>query len=71
MPEGFDLFRELKLWNDGPRMYRLYKSYIKDLNILKIKKAFDYIYQTDKTLKFTEKDKRLVINNLIHNLVNL
>ena len=71
MPEGFDLFKELKLWKDGPRMYRLYKNYIKDLNILKIKKAFDYIYETDKTLKFTGKDKRLVINNLIHNLINL
>lgn len=71
MPEGFALFRELKLWKDGARMYGLYKNYIKDLNILKIKKAFDYIYETDKTLKFTEKDKRLVINNLIHNLINL
>ena len=71
MPEGWPLFNELKLWKDGAKMYRLYKNYIKDLNILKIKKAFDYIYETDKTLKFTEKDKRLVINNLIHNLVNL
>ena len=71
MPEGFNLFSELKLYKNGSRMYGLYKNYIKDLNILKIKKAFDYIYETDKTLKFSEKDKRLVINNLIHNLVNL
>ncbi len=71
IPEGFNLFRELKLWRDGQKMYNLYKNYMSDMNELKIQKAFDYIYQTDKTLKFTEKDKRLVINNLIHNLVNL
>lgn len=71
MTEGYDLYKELKLWKEGPRMYNLYKNYMSELNELKIQKAFDYIYQTDKTLKFTEKDKRLVINNLIHNLVNL
>lgn len=71
MPEGFNLYRELKLWRDGQKMYNLYKNYMSDMNELKIQRAFDYIYQTDKTLKFTEKDKRLVINNLIHNLVNL
>lgn len=71
MAEGFNLYKELKLWKDGPRMYSLYKNYMSDLNELKIQKAFDYIYQTDKTLKYTEKDKRLVINNLIYNLVNL
>jgi len=71
MTEGFNLYKELKLWKEGPKMYNLYKNYMSDVNELKIQMAFDYIYQTDKTLKFTEKDKRLVINNLIHNLVNL
>lgn len=71
MPEGFDLYRELKLWKDGSKIYRLYKNYMSDLNELKIAKAFDYIYDTDKTLKYSEKDKRLVITNLIHNLINL
>ena len=71
MPEGFNLYKELKLWKDGSKMYNLYKNYMTDLNELKIQKAFDYIYETDKTLKFSEKDKRLVITNLIHNLINL
>ncbi len=71
MPEGFNLYKELKLWKDGSKMYNLYKKYMNDLNELKIQKAFDYIYETDKTLKFSEKDKRLVITNLIHNLINL
>lgn len=71
MPEGFDLYKELKLWNDGSRIYGLYKNYMAELNELKIAKAFDYIYETDKALKYSEKDKRLVITNLIHNLINL
>ena len=71
MTEGFDLYRALKLFNNGAKMYNLYKNYMSGVNELKIQKAFDYIYQTDKTLKFTEKDKKLVINNLIHNLINL
>lgn len=71
MSEGFNLYKELKLYKEGPKMYNLYKNYMSGVNELKIQRAFDYIYQTDKALKFSEKDKRLVINNLIHNLVNL
>jgi len=69
--EDFTLFRELKIWKDGHRMIGLYKKYMKDLNELKIKKAFDYIYTADRTLKSSSQDKSLVINNLIHNLINL
>ncbi|MDD5360525.1 MAG: DNA polymerase III subunit delta [Ignavibacteria bacterium] len=70
-PEDFTLFRELKIWKDGHRMIGLYKKYMKDLNELKIKKAFEYIYTADRSLKSSSQDKLLVINNLIHNLINL
>ncbi len=70
-PEDRNLYFELKIWKDGPKMIRLYKNYMAGLNELKIKKAFDYIYTADRTLKSSSQDKSLVINNLIHNLVNL
>ncbi|MCE1165384.1 MAG: DNA polymerase III subunit delta [Bacteroidetes bacterium] len=65
------IYFELKIWKDRERMLRLYREYMKDLNELKIKKAFDYIYTADRTLKSSSQDKSLVINNLIHSLVNL
>jgi DNA polymerase III delta subunit len=67
----FRLFSELKLWKDGYRMIKIYKDYLTGLNELKIKKAFDYIYLSDRALKHTQQDKQLVISNLIHNLINL
>ncbi|MCI0473856.1 MAG: hypothetical protein L0Y76_09775, partial [Ignavibacteria bacterium] len=67
----FRLFSELKLWKDGYRMIKIYKDYLSGLNELKIKKAFDYIYLSDRALKHTQQDKQLVISNLIHNLINL
>lgn len=65
------IYYELRIYRDKERMLRLYRNYMKDLNELKIKKAFDYIYTADKTLKSSSQDKSLVINNLIHSLVNL
>jgi DNA polymerase III delta subunit len=67
----FKLFSELKLWKDGYRMIKIYKDYLANLNELKIKQAFDYIYSSDRALKHTQQDKQLVISNLIHNLINL
>lgn len=71
MPDGTSLFKIINLWKDPYRMIKLYKEYIKDFNELKIKNAFDYIYKTDKSLKSTQQDKHILINNLIHNLTNL
>jgi len=67
----YKLFSELKLWKDGYRMINIYKDYLSNLNELKIKQAFDYIYRSDRALKYTQQDKQLVISNLIHNLINL
>jgi len=67
----FKLFSELKLWKDGFRMIKIYKDYLSNLNELKIKQAFDYIYHSDRALKYSQQDKQLVISNLIHNLINL
>ena len=71
MPDGFALYRELRLWGDSQRLIGIYRKFQKEMNELKIKNAFDYIYAADKSLKSTSVDKKAVISNLINKLTSL
>jgi len=63
--------RELKLWGDADRKLRILREFKSKLNELKLKQAFDYIYNADKSLKSTGLDKKGIITDLIYNLTRI
>ena len=69
--QGFNLFKELKIWRNQDRMLAVYKNFKNEANELKIVKAFDYIYTADKALKTSVPDKRAIFTTLIKNLTAL
>ncbi|KAA0208226.1 DNA polymerase III subunit delta [Ignavibacteria bacterium CHB1] len=67
----YQLRVELKIWNDFEKLCSLYKKKASELNELKLKNAFDYIYSVELKLKSSESNKDLLISKLIIDLVNL
>lgn len=63
--------RELQIYLDFSEMIQLYYNYMSNLNELKIKSAFDYIYKSDKMLKTSISDKYTIMATLIHKITNL
>jgi DNA polymerase III delta subunit len=68
---GYNLKRELRIWNNDEKRLSIYKKYGSVTNELKIIKAFDYIYKADKAFKTSASDKRAVFTTLIKNLTDL
>lgn len=72
IPQGYPLTKELRTWGKkGSVLFGLYRQFGKEMNELKIKNAFDYIYEADKAMKGLSSDKKAVISNLINNLTSL
>ena len=67
----WEQIKELKIFYAGEKFIELYKNYIRGINDIKIKNAFDYIYEVDKSLKTTGIDKKTLFSNLIYQLTNL
>jgi DNA polymerase III delta subunit len=69
----FALKREFKLWwKDSDKRLRILKEYKSKINELKLKQAFDYIYQADKSLKsISSENRKTILTNLIYALTNL
>lgn len=63
--------RELQIYSDYDEMIKLYHSYMSNLNELKIKSAFDYIYKCDKMLKTSSGEKYSLMTSLIHKIATL
>ncbi len=67
----WELIRELKLWGDSDRKLRILKEFKSKINELKLKQAFDYIYNADKAIKSTGLNKKGIITDLIYNLTKI
>lgn len=67
----WELIKELKLWGDYERKLRILKEFKSKINELKLKQAFDYIYNADKAMKSTGLDNKPFMTDLIYNLTKL
>jgi len=67
----YELFREFKLWGDSDRKLRIVREFKNKINELKLKQAFDYIYNADKALKSSGLSKRGIIIDLIYNMTKI
>ncbi|MCX7833120.1 MAG: hypothetical protein N2490_02785 [Ignavibacteria bacterium] len=63
--------RELQIYSDYDEIIKLYYNYMSNLNELKIKSAFDYIYKCDKMLKTSAGEKYSIMTSLIHKVATL
>ncbi len=63
--------RELQIYYDYDEMIKLYYDYMKNLNELKIKTAFDYIYKSDKMIKTSIGEKYSIMTSLIYKIATL
>lgn len=63
--------RELQIYSDFDEMIKLYYNYMSNLNELKIKSAFDYIYKCDKMLKTSIGEKFSIMTSLIYKIASL
>jgi DNA polymerase III delta subunit len=70
--EGFPLKRELKLWfPDQEKLLPYYRNFRNSVEHSKVKKAFEFIYSTDKILKTSGADRRTTFSSLINNICSL
>ena len=67
----FEMKVALKIWNDSEKYISLYKNAAIEMNELKLKNAFDYIYEVELKLKSGDPDKELLISKLINDLVKI
>jgi len=67
----YDLKRELKCWFEFEKLIPVYSRFSSEINELKIKEAFDYIYQAEKSLKSVNTDKKTVFAFLIDRITAL
>ncbi len=67
----WELTKELKLWGDYERKLRILKGFKSTINELKLKQAFDYIYNADKAIKSTSIENKPIMMDLIYNLTKL
>lgn len=67
----FELRMALKVWSEPEKFISLYKNAANEMNELKLKNAFDYIYEVELKLKSGDPDKELLISKLINDLVKL
>ncbi len=67
----WEQIKELKIFYEGEKFISLYKDYLKGMNDIKIKNAFDYIYKIDKSMKSTDIDPKSLFSGLIYYLTKL
>jgi DNA polymerase III delta subunit len=67
----WELIRELKLWGESDRKLRIVREFKSKLNELKLKQAFDYIYNADKAIKSSGLSKKGIITDLIYNMTKI
>lgn len=67
----WNLIRELKCWFEYEKLIPVYARFSSEINELKIKEAFDYIYQAEKSLKTVNTDKKTVFAFLIDRITSL
>ena len=68
---GWELKQKLRIWSDFDRILPVYKKYVGEINELKLKCAFNYIYTSEKALKSSNIDRKTVFTRLITNLTSL
>ena len=67
--QGWQLKRELKLWPDEQeQLLPYYRKFRNSLDYGKMKFIFENIYQSDKLLKSSGRDKRSIMTSLINNI---